>query len=244
MADSSTPQDHTGNSGPLQKPRKAGNSDQVRQSWGWLLLAALLVIAGSEFTSQHSNLRAGIGGLMATTMLALAWVGWHCFSFHPRGDAGGGSDESDQLRDTRWTRDGVLVFFYVGAWGVLLFAFQYLMGERPARAVFAALAAATLTASSAAIVGALFGFLFAIPRALSKDKRDESSDATPSPSATRVAPAPARAVLGVNTNLEEISDWLTKDHRRSRPNQSPEDSNDAPGVGNLLWCHVRCGPWA
>jgi tetratricopeptide (TPR) repeat protein len=50
-------------------------------------------------------------------------------------------------------------------------------------------------------VGSLIGFLFGIPRVL------QGSGAT---SADEAQPAANHARLGVNTNLEQISDWLTK----------------------------------
>jgi len=58
-----------------------------------------------------------------------------------------------------------------------------------------AFASALLIAAGAFLVGGLFGFLFGIPKSLATD------------SATN--PAQARA-FKPNTNLEEISDWLTK----------------------------------
>ena len=51
--------------------------------------------------------------------------------------------------------------------------------------------------AAASSVGALIGFLFGLPRTV---------DVTTG----TASPAPARAALATNTNLEEISDWLTK----------------------------------
>ena len=58
---------------------------------------------------------------------------------------------------------------------------------------------------TAAAVGALLGFLFAIPRVLTKD--DDKT--TPAPSASGGAQPPVRRLLSSNTNLERVSDWLT-----------------------------------
>ena len=55
-----------------------------------------------------------------------------------------------------------------------------------------------LVALAALVIAALGGFLFGIPRALQQ---------TPS---VAVAPADSATRYAVNTNLEEISDWLTK----------------------------------
>jgi tetratricopeptide (TPR) repeat protein len=56
--------------------------------------------------------------------------------------------------------------------------------------------------------GFLFGFLFGIPKTLQKPSADASQNTT-----SGTAPPPkvyVNRLLGVNTNLEEISDWLTK----------------------------------
>jgi len=60
----------------------------------------------------------------------------------------------------------------------------------------------SLVAFAAAAAGALFGFLFGIPR---------SRDAAATAAALQVAGSRAarRAVLTANTNLERVSDWLT-----------------------------------
>lgn len=58
-----------------------------------------------------------------------------------------------------------------------------------------------LMAIAFAAIGGLFGFLFGIPRSIQNEApKSSNSNQTPSTS-TR---------LGVNTNLEQISDWLTK----------------------------------
>ena len=55
-----------------------------------------------------------------------------------------------------------------------------------------------LLAGSASAVGVLTGFLFGIPRT------------APAPSNQSVPAGAGQASFGVNTNLEQISDWLTK----------------------------------
>jgi hypothetical protein len=61
------------------------------------------------------------------------------------------------------------------------------------------LAIALLTAGASLLVGVLLGFLFGIPRA--------SQSAADSQPGKQVS---SNSALGVNTNLEQISDWLTK----------------------------------
>jgi len=62
-----------------------------------------------------------------------------------------------------------------------------------------------LVAAAAAAAGALFGFIFGIPRTL-----DPASRAAVASAASQAGPAAAsHAILSANTNLERISDWLT-----------------------------------
>jgi CheY-like chemotaxis protein len=65
------------------------------------------------------------------------------------------------------------------------------------------LAVAALVAVGAYVAGGLLGFLFGIPRSLAGPESAE--DRTTARDATT-----ARGVYGPNTNLEQISDWLTK----------------------------------
>jgi hypothetical protein len=67
-----------------------------------------------------------------------------------------------------------------------------------------------LTAIAAFTVGSLLGFLFGIPRSVAAAKKAEKDgDATEAGDAAAVA-AEAAERFAPNTNLEEISDWLTK----------------------------------
>lgn len=62
-----------------------------------------------------------------------------------------------------------------------------------------------IAGAAAAAVGSLLGFIFGIPRTL-----DPASRAAVAGAAAQGGPsATAHAVLGANTNLERISDWLT-----------------------------------
>ncbi|HEU5105449.1 MAG TPA: hypothetical protein VFU11_06370 [Solirubrobacterales bacterium] len=69
------------------------------------------------------------------------------------------------------------------------------------------LAVGSLTAASAFAVGALLGFLFGIPRTVAA-----ASGATTGQAGTGSAPANTADAhrFAANTNLEQISDWLTK----------------------------------
>ena len=97
--------------------------------------------------------------------------------------------------------DVSMVSYYLAVFFIAGVALVYTQerGGKPFTAVLWALACFT--------VGATIGFLFGIPRVLQQD-------ATPAPpSNAGVAPGATSALtynLRVNTNLEQISDWLTK----------------------------------
>ena len=63
-----------------------------------------------------------------------------------------------------------------------------------------------LVAGAAAAAGALFGFVFGIPRSMEPASRAAVAVVAAAKPADAAA---SRAAMGVNTNLERISDWLT-----------------------------------
>jgi hypothetical protein len=97
---------------------------------------------------------------------------------------------SQRLRTLGWVAAGASL------WTVIAIIF---FGARQS-APWIAVAAGLAVASAAEVSGALLGFLFGIPRVLAADqsrnhdsRRNQMSDA-----------------IIANTNLEQISDWLTK----------------------------------
>lgn len=98
------------------------------------------------------------------------------------------------LGNKAWAAGGV------GLLACGLYAAQF--GTFPAFAQVLSLG--VLLAGSAALVGTLLGFLFGVPRALSADARtsERSRDAS--------APNVPTSDAAVSTNLEQISDWLSK----------------------------------
>jgi hypothetical protein len=105
-------------------------------------------------------------------------------------DADGGPDDPRPARNFRPVIAAVL------AASLLLLAFFATQAPADRLAVFGML---VMVAAAAIAVGSLLGFLFGIPRSL-QDQRG----ATPEPGADR------RRSYVANTNLEQISDWLTK----------------------------------
>lgn len=73
---------------------------------------------------------------------------------------------------------------------------------------FLAMSVAILVAGSAAFVGGTLGFLFGIPRTLQREGGNSTSE--PNPPSVSAATADQRVGYRANTNLEQISDWLTK----------------------------------
>src|SRR5215510_2307800 len=113
-----------------------------------------------------------------------------------------GQDEEKIFDATRWIARAVIAFAVIGLVTLLLWS----IGDAPAHQGSRLTVLARnfglygLTACAAAAAGALFGFLFAIPRT-----REAASVAgrTEDPAAVK------QAVLIANTNLERVSDWLT-----------------------------------
>jgi len=66
-----------------------------------------------------------------------------------------------------------------------------------------------LLAGGCLLLGGLTGFLFGIPRSLQRNGENGVGVETGSGSTSRTTSSPT-AQYGVNTNLEQISDWLTK----------------------------------
>lgn len=170
-----------------------------------ILTAALgggALIYGVGQTAAHQLIRhtlffVGVG----LAALILAWcVVPHLF---PRKRANTEKEETPQDRDTRSTRNTLLAFCYVGVVGVTLYGLQPVVPFSYA-ALLRILGAGILISCCALLTGALFGFLFGIPRAQQLTP-PAASGAGGEADANR-KPSPYL----VNTNLEQISDWLTK----------------------------------
>jgi hypothetical protein len=134
-------------------------------------------------------------------------------------------EETADLRDTRWTRNVVVIFTVLGFLGLLILSLssEGAKGWTGASLVFGKLG---LYAGGCFCVGALVGFLFGIPRSLqgksssnSAPRKDSASgkgagsaskNSSEESSTSGRPEAEDRAIYATNTNLEEISDWLTK----------------------------------
>ena len=117
------------------------------------------------------------------------------------------ASEPDQDRDIRWAKTGVLFFGSLGVGGLLIFALQYAFEGKTAQ-VCGILGSGLLIACGSFGLGSLLGFIFAIPRALQAQRSTDQANQGAKTEPTGLS----RPVLEyqVNTNLEQISDWLTK----------------------------------
>ena len=121
---------------------------------------------------------------------------------------GGGNDRGDtpgrrRNRTSRSVGPSARTYKLVTIWtaassglalaALIIFTYQ---DEKPARVLGTGL----VVAAAAAFTGALFGFIFGVPRVLASDRPQGRSSSLYGGSAPIVA----------NTNLEQISDWLTK----------------------------------
>ncbi|MDP2409079.1 MAG: hypothetical protein Q8M26_02210 [Pseudolabrys sp.] len=130
------------------------------------------------------------------------------------GDAA--KNERDRARDTLRGQlreiERLAIWFFVAVAVVIAF---YAFSQTGKGAIFILSVLAALTVTAAA-VGGLLGFLFGIPRTLqgnvvvNSPAASTPAGATPAATTTGKGSAqPGRAFAG-NSNLEEISDWLTK----------------------------------
>jgi len=107
------------------------------------------------------------------------------------------SSDTDADRDIRWTYATILMFATLGLLAICLFAFA--MASPFTWKQFSKIIGLGLLYAGAFFgSGSLIGFLFGIPRSL--HPKDPSSSSNQN----------AQAIFATNTNLEEISDWLTK----------------------------------
>ena len=203
----------------------------ARIAWPLLVCwagGAAFIIAGLTEVTPAGPARQFV--LYSTIGVALLLLGWRFFSQQAFVSGLTPKDESPQQRDTRWTRNTVLTFAAVGTAGVVLYSIRYIVPAGPVEGMFRVLGAGTLIGCGSLLTGALFGFLFGIPRAQdrrdeTRNNKDQSSPAGGTPSVTgapgagntaaTTSPAgpgagPPSLLYRVNTNLEEISDWLTK----------------------------------
>jgi hypothetical protein len=89
-----------------------------------------------------------------------------------------------------------LVAGALGGWAIIA---GFSRASKPALSAFGV---ASMVAAASFLAGTFFGFLFGVPKTLQKSVGDEEGG--------RVVDPSAKPIYRANTNLEQISDWLTK----------------------------------
>lgn len=113
-------------------------------------------------------------------------------------DAQGRSGTPESVRDTLRNLRVLLAVPAIGFIVILVYGLGV-----PRSSIASVISVGLMTGAAALVAGALLGFLFGIPRTL---QQAEPRSATPG---TEEESARSQG-YGVNTNLEQISDWLTK----------------------------------
>ncbi len=166
-----------------------------------LIVAALIVYAIALQIHEAALTTIGIGLLIMSGLFAIG-VGveqlYQRFGQSKR-------VESTQQRNVRWTRNFVLFFVVIGLVALALYSSQYIFRE-PYKMVFGVFGGGALLGLAALLCGAVLGFVFGIPRA---SRQGSEMNVRNGNGAGGEGP-PSTGKARPNTNLEEISDWLTK----------------------------------
>ena len=104
------------------------------------------------------------------------------------------------------SQKALLVLAAVMGFGFLC-AVTYAARSKAEQGFLAVASVSVLLAGASAFVGGMLGFLFGIPRTLQQEGSTAPADASVAAASGATAP---RIDYRVNTNLEQISDWLTK----------------------------------
>ena len=104
--------------------------------------------------------------------------------------------QNERDKDLRWIKRGFYFFGTAAILGLLIYSLQFVGSWIRCTEI---IGAGLLIATASFMVGTLLGFVFAIPRALQGQRSETPTDQP------RSTPD-----YQVNTNLEQISDWLTK----------------------------------
>lgn len=96
-----------------------------------------------------------------------------------------------------------LLIISLGAIGVIIYSIQTMNFIDSLKLI----GFATMIAGASFLIGGLIGFLFGIPRTRLQDSNEEKANETEA-----IVPEKGKSDISVkpNTNLEQISDWLTK----------------------------------
>src|SRR5215467_1406061 len=123
--------------------------------------------------------------------------------------------KQDKRRNLGNTLIGIAAWFLLSSCCILLYAWNgaYQAPGSHLSNFLAVLSNSALLGAAFASIGALLGFIFGIPRSPKVQAATQGATqppSTPSGSSTSTAAQPDDNRFTPNTNLEEISDWLTK----------------------------------
>lgn len=131
----------------------------------------------------------------------------------PDGTQAGEQERTAQERkeDTKWTKKAALSFAAVGLVGLVVYALQYSASSWPRwQQFFDVFGRGLLISCASFLVGILLGFVFGIPRALQGQSQLTLDQTQNQRKGEAVQGDTLRPAYQVNTNFEQISDWLTK----------------------------------
>jgi hypothetical protein len=169
----------------------------------WLLLALSTVLVGVCVRAEERSLWFRAQASLAAILTLLGLVAWNYWR-----SQGEKSAFPPEVASYQQTLRKLMLFVIMGIMAVLFNAIrhEHWMQGLVSRAVGFGI----LIAGSAFIVGVLFGFLFGFPGRYSTSRSSGSQAASQSSSDQSVASGRQSRSFLYNTNLEEISDWLTK----------------------------------
>jgi hypothetical protein len=175
-----------------------GSAGRWWARWKWIVLAAgAAVVCVLACPWLHDLLANWFMNYPVATGLALLLAGLVAGQLSTRAARQGRDKWAQQVRDV--TVIGLVLVFVLGVGIIFVGAAPRLAAQAMAAGAFKALALWALAFFAAGFLG---GFLFGIPKAL--------QDGIPPQGGTPASAPAARRGLQVNTNLEQISDWLTK----------------------------------
>jgi hypothetical protein len=210
----------------------------MRSSGVAMIIGLVIALAGGvtlAAQTQSWSLVTIIGASLASAGVIASWIAWR-WSLGGAVWVAGPKNDTPQRSDTDGRRfERVLRALLEAAVGAFVGLGFYVLTREPRSAMLSAAAVGVAVSASALLIGGLLGFLFAIPRSLQEGRPTPSAQTGKAPSAAPTDQPPLASSAAVarpnpsvpsassandthahdvafatNTNLEQISDWLTK----------------------------------